>query len=142
MVGKHLKELASDWGFKQDKQIWGEKHGYMLALEDGQGFKMLTLSFASLNDEQRGALERFMTEAKPLYFVQNYGITDKMLTVQIKDGAVSGKVGAQRIIDFWQALLPVLKEKGVHGADHCNVCDKPIEDDYDAHTIRIGSYGI
>ena len=137
MVSKQLQALASDWGFNTDQQIWGENHGYMMAVEDGRGVKLMTVAYSSLTDEQRGALERFMDESKAIYAVQNYAVGEKMLAVQIKDSGVSGKVGVQRVIDFWQALLPVLNEKDVHGAKYCAICGEGIDGALDSNTVRI-----
>ena len=132
MVSRHLKALASDWGFQQDNtHIWGEKHGYLLSLEDGKKCTLMTLTFAPLSDEQRGALYRIMGQTQS-FGIDKYALNDTVLSAEFKNG-----ISNHHIIEFWKAFLPILTEKGIQGKSHCVLCGEPIAEDEKANTIRI-----
>jgi len=126
MVGSTLKQYAREHGLSIQKGIaFGVYQGYLLSMQEGLGWKTVTVA-ADLSDaETRKSITAWLESGavSSTCPIQHFGITPRKVTVQFRE-----KPGVMRKISaFIEAFLAELTKLQIHGAQYCNFCGKTRE---------------
>lgn len=126
MVGSALKKYANEKNLTvSNGMAYGVYRGYMIALNEGSGWKALSVA-VSFNDENSHlALGAFLSDAsiRKNYRVTNYEFKNNSFTIMFVDRI--GTMG--KIAEFTDILCGKLDELGGLGADYCSSCKMPFE---------------
>lgn len=126
MVGSALKKYANEKNLTVNNGMaYGVYRGFMIALNEGSGWKALSVA-VSFNDENAHlALGAFLSDAniKKNYRITNYEQKNNSFTVMFLD-----KRGTMdKISEFADVLCSKLTELGGLGADYCSSCKMPLD---------------
>lgn len=126
MVGKTIKKYADEKGLTVKNGIaYGVYGGYMISLNEGSGYKALSVA-VSFNDENSySALGAYLSDAntKKYYRITNHQLNNNSFTVLFFDK----KGTMDKIAEFTDALCSKLTELGGLGADYCSSCKMPLD---------------
>lgn len=126
MVGSAIKKYANEKNLTVNNGMaYGVYHGFMIALNEGNGWKALTVA-VSFNDENSYlALGTFLSDAniRKNYRITNCEQKNNSCTVMFFDKR--GTMG--KIAEFTDILCSKLTELGGLGADYCSSCKMPLD---------------
>lgn len=126
MVGKTIKKYASEKGLTVKNGLaYGVYHGFMITLNEGSGWKALSVA-VSFNDENSYlALGAYLSDAdiRKCYRISSHQLNNNSFTVMFFDK----KGTMDKISEFADALCSKLTELGGLGADYCSSCKMPLD---------------
>lgn len=126
MVGKGIKKYANEKGLTVKNGLaYGVYHGFMITLNEGSGWKSLSVA-VSFNDENSYlALGTYLSDQniRKSYRISSHQLNNNSLTVMFFDK----KGTMDKITEFADVLCSKLTEMGGLGADYCSSCKMPLD---------------
>lgn len=132
MIGSGLKKFAKEFNMEVNSGVaYGVMHGFAVTLQEGAGYKQMTIAtrFASMEQqrefEQKISQEISQVNITSQYRVQQFGIAPAYINVVFTDTMGTMK----KIRAFVDWFFPLLNQSGASTAEFCNECGAPIQND-------------
>jgi len=128
MIGSGLKKLAKESNMKVASGVaYGVMQGFSVTLQEGSGFKQMTIATRFANMEQQRAFEQRISQVNitSQYQVQRFAAAPDYINIVFTD--TMGTV--KKIRSFAQWIFPMLRDCGASTAEFCNECGAPIQND-------------
>lgn len=125
MIGSALKKFAQQNGLTVDKGIaYGSLNGIAVTLCEGSGWKQITFATRFADPAGRTIVSDALAarDLKKEFRVTEYDVNAKRIQVMFQD---KRKI-LDRMQDFLNWFMPLLRANGAGGADICANCGQPI----------------
>lgn len=128
MIGSGLKKFAKESNLQISSGVaYGVMQGYGVTLQEGSGYKQMTIATRFADMEQQREFEQKVAQVNitSQYRVQQFAVAPAYINVVFTDTMGTMK----KIREFADWILPLLRQCGASTADFCNECGTPIQSD-------------